>query len=49
MTNEQFELSGKDDSKFNVYKWGYGDKKPVVQIAHGIGEHAKNMMSLQTF
>ena len=49
MTSEQFELSGKDDSKFNVYKWGYGDKKPVVQIAHGMGEHAKKYDELANF
>ncbi|MCP3921460.1 MAG: alpha/beta hydrolase [Desulfobacterales bacterium] len=40
MNYDLFELKGIDNTKFTVYKWCTNSKNPVVQISHGVAEHA---------
>lgn len=42
MTNENFSFKSKDNTVIFVYKWiPEGNPKGIVQIAHGMAEHAK--------
>lgn len=41
MTNDQFHFDGADGTRIAAYRWGArGPAKAVLQISHGMGEHA---------
>ena len=41
MSNEQFEFQGSDGARIAAYRWAAtGPTKAVLQISHGMGEHA---------